>query len=109
MSKYKTLSLHYVHHPEHVLKIHKSLANLLNQRKGFKLGEPKLKRVKLLKLQYVSEKQGIRIRTTTKEAHDNFLILDINKRKFPYLSRCNDLRKLGLLGIEEILGNPTTN
>lgn len=110
MLKYKTLSLHYTHHPYHVLEIHKNLAQLLNEQKGFDFKEPKL-----IKLGYwpfrtpnfISESKGIIIRSTTKDAHDNFLIVYIDENKHSYLSKCNDIRKLGLIGIEDILKTPT--
>ncbi len=54
MSKYRTLSLHYLHHPQYVLEIHEKLINLLNQQTNFKLNPPVIKKIGILGLGHLT-------------------------------------------------------
>jgi len=50
-------------------------------------------------------KTRLRIRTTIRNAHNNELIVDINKKRHPYFSKNKDLRDL-ITGHQKIFKNP---
>ena len=107
-SKYQTLSLHYLHYPEYVLEIHENLIQILNHQKKFNLRSPKTKKLGVLGFRtkfYVTEGQGLRIRTTSRNAHNNSLIVEIDKKMHPGLSKTKHLRDL-VPGHQEIFKNP---
>lgn len=107
MLKYRTLSLHYTHHPDYVLDIHRNFIRILNEQKSLNLREPEIKKLGFLRRRrfYVSEFWGIRVRTTTRDEHNNDLFVDIDEKKFPWLSKVRDLKEL-IEGHQEIFGNP---
>ena len=108
MSKYKTLSLHYIHPSEYVLEIHRNLREFLNKQDGFDFDEPIEMRIGITRAkEMVSEYEGIRIRATTHDKGDNSLIVDIEKERYPSLSKLDDLRRLDPEGNREIFGSPT--
>jgi len=109
MDNWKTLGLHYTHHPEYVSEIHHAFAEELNKYFDFGL-KPELTRNGIWvfgKPCLVSCTETIKIVSTLRQEHSNDLYFSFSKPNHRYWSSCNDLRDLPVPEIRQIFRNPT--